>query len=328
MNWDMIGQEWAVDLLREHVVRDRTRHAYLLVGPQGIGRRTLALRFAQALNCLRPPVKGEYCGECRICTQIARMQHADLTVIQSEEGAGSIKVDQIRELQYSLALAPYEARYRVALLLRFEEATTSAMNALLKTLEEPAPQVILILSAESRESLLPTIVSRCEVLRLRPLPVAEVVQGLYARWDVPEEQARLAAHISAGRPGFALQLCQEPEQIEIRKSCLDDHWRLLSANRVERFAYAESLAKDKDALIKTIEIWLSFWRDVMLRTIGTSASVVNLDRQNEIAEIAAQMQTKQVYQNVAALERTLESLNRNVNPRLVIEVLMLDLPFR
>ena len=145
------------------------------------------------------------------------MQHADLAVIQAEERGGSLKVDQVRELQYSLALAPYEARYRIALLLRFEEATTSAMNALLKTLEEPAPQVILLLTAESGESLLPTIVSRCEILRLRPLPAAQVMQGLNDRWGIEQEQAQLAAHVSGGRPGYALQLCQEPVQLEMRE---------------------------------------------------------------------------------------------------------------
>ena len=201
MNWNILGHEWAVDLLKEHVARQDVRHAYLFTGPQGVGRRTLALRLAQALNCLQPPAPGEACYACRICVQTEKMQQPDLSVVQSERIGGTLKVEQIRELQHDLALHPYEARYRVAALLRFEEAHPSAMNALLKTLEEPGPQVVIVLTAESAERLLPTIVSRCEILRLKPLPLEVVDQGLQNLWGLPAEKARLLAHLSGGRPG-------------------------------------------------------------------------------------------------------------------------------
>jgi len=158
MNWEMLGHEWAVSLLSEQVGRGEARQAYLFTGPRGIGRRTLALRLAQALNCTQPPAPGEACRACRTCLQIEQAGHPDLAIVQSEVEGGTLKVDQIRDLQRSLALHPYDARFRVAVLLRFEEANPSAMNALLKTLEEPAPQVVIILTAESSERLLPTIV--------------------------------------------------------------------------------------------------------------------------------------------------------------------------
>ena len=185
MNWNLIGHEWAVTLLQEHVANHQVRHAYLITGPQGVGRRTLALRLVQALNCPTPQAPGVPCLQCRTCRQIEAMQHADLLVIQAEQVGGTLKVDQVRELQHSLSLAPYESRYKAALLLRFEEANPSAANALLKTLEEPAAQAILILTADSTSSLLPTIVSRCEVVRLAPLPLSLVEQGLQERWQAP-----------------------------------------------------------------------------------------------------------------------------------------------
>src|SRR5512137_425446 len=104
MNWDLLGHEWAVNLLRENVVRGQVRHAYLFTGPQGVGRRTLALRLAQALNCLRPPEPGVPCRGCRACLQIERMQHPDLAVVQAEVQGGTLKVEQIRELQHILSL--------------------------------------------------------------------------------------------------------------------------------------------------------------------------------------------------------------------------------
>lgn len=331
-NWDVLGHEWVVDLLRQHVSQERLRHAYLLTGPQGVGRRTLALRLAQAVNCLQPPMPGQPCAACRACTQIARQQHPDLALVQAEQIGGVLKVDQVRELQHSLALAPYEARYRVALLLRFEEAHLSAANALLKTLEEPPPKALLILTAESAESLLPTIVSRCEVLRLRPLSLESAAHGLQVRWALTPERARLLAHISGGRPGYAISLHEQPEQWEQRQAWLDDHRRLLAASRVERFAFAEEMTKDKvkdkmrDNLLQMLQVWLSLWRDVLLRASGAAAPAANLDREAEIAHLAGRVGLSGAHKIIGVLERTQELIEHNVNPRLAVEVLLLDLP--
>jgi len=327
MSWDLLGHQWTVSLLREHVARNRLRHAYLFTGPQGVGRRTLALLLSQAVNCLQPPEPGEPCGECRACTLIGRMQHPDLAVVQAAQSGGTLKVDQIRELQSSLSLAPYEAQYRVALLLRFEEAHISAQNAFLKTLEEPPPRVILLVTAESPERLLPTVVSRCEVIRLRSLPVEEVCEGMQARWGLAADQARLLAHLSGGRPGYALRLYQSPELMELRRSRLEDHQRLLTCNRAQRLEYAEKLAKDKEGLPATLQTWLSLWRDVLLRAAGSAAPLVNLDRADEIDRLAGRFGLHTANDMVAALQHTSELLGHNVNPRLATEVLMLDLPF-
>jgi DNA polymerase-3 subunit delta' len=326
MNWDILGHEWAVNLLREHIARDYLRHAYLFVGPEGVGRRTLALRLAQAVNCLNPSAPGEPCRACRACLLIERMQHPDLSIVQPEGKGGMIKVDQIRDLQHSLSLAPYEARYRVALLLRFEQANLSAANALLKTLEEPPPQVLLFVTAESGERLLPTILSRCEVLHLRPLSFETDQQGLEALWGLPAEESRLIAHLSSGRPGYALGLHQEPERLEQRQKWLDEHYQLLFRGRVERFAYAEALTKDKEALRGALETWISFWRDLLLRTAGASAPPVNLDRIDQIETLAPRISLDQARATISKMERTLDLLDRNVNARLATDVLMLDLP--
>src|SRR5512134_870562 len=129
-NWDLTGHRWAVDLLRRHVANGEARHAYLFAGPPGVGRRTLALRFAQALNCTAPPAPGEYCGQCRACRLIRAAKHPDLSVVEAAREGGILNIDLVRDLQHSLALAPYEARYRVALLHRFQEANDNAQNAL------------------------------------------------------------------------------------------------------------------------------------------------------------------------------------------------------
>lgn len=334
MNWDVLGHEWAVALLREHVARNQARHAYLLCGPAGVGRRTLALRLAQALNCTQPLAPGEPCRVCRTCQQIERMQHPDLAVVQAEQAGGTLKVDQVRDLQRSLALHPYEARYRFALLLRFEEAHPSAMNALLKTLEEPGPQVILVLTAESPDVLLPTIVSRCEVLRLRPLPLEKLSQALQERRGLSGDQAALLAHLSGGRVGQALHLVDTPALLDQRRIWLDEHARLLSANRIERFLFADGLTKDKDrekereTVRSILQTWGSLWRDVLLCAAGASAPLTNLDRYDEIERLAAHWGLDAAAQMLASLEQIQGLVDANINLRLAIEVLMLDLPYQ
>src|SRR5512143_726564 len=249
-NWDLIGHEWAVDMLKKHVVHGTARHAYLFAGPPGIGRRTLALRFAQALNCQSPTAPGIPCGECRNCKQIAAMQYPDLTIVQADTEGGMIKVDQIRDARRALTLKPYAANYRVALFLRFQEANDSASNALLKTLEEAPAYAVLILTADNPEQLLPTIVSRCEVLRLRPLKIEEIQQALEDK-GFETNQSKLIAHISGGRPGYARRLVQDDLLLEKREERLNDMLTMLPASRVEKFKYADLLSKDKDTMRQT-----------------------------------------------------------------------------
>jgi DNA polymerase-3 subunit delta' len=326
MDWNLLGHDWAIDLLQAHISQNEVRHAYLFCGAPGIGRRTLALRFVQALNCPSPPQPGVACRSCLTCQQIEKMQYSDLLVVQAEQEGATLKVDQIRELQHSLALAPYQGGYKVALLLRFEEAHPSAMNALLKTLEEPAPQVVILLTADSPENLLPTIVSRCEVMRLRPLSLEQVSQGLQDRSGLPAEQARLLAHISGGRPGLAFRFIQQPERLEQRAVWLNDLERLLPAHLVARFNEAESLAKDKENLRPMLLVWLSFWRDVTLKSAGAGAPITNLDRLEAISALGERLDLHTAGQMAGSLERAVELLERNINSRLVMENLMLDMP--
>lgn len=324
-NWNLLGHEWAVDMLRQHVTRHEIRHAYLITGATGLGKRTLALRLAQALNCEKPISAGVPCLICRTCKQIESMAHPDLTIIQAEDEGGTLKVDQIREIQRTLNLKPYQSNYRVAIFLRFHEANDSAANALLKTLEEAPSHAVLILTAENPEQLLPTINSRCEILRLRPLPIESITNDLMQH-GLEEERARLLAHISGGRPGYARKLMDDVTLLEKRDEQLNDLQTLLPAPRVEKFSYADKLSKDKDLMRKTILVWLSYWRDVLLRVAGAETPLINIDRNMEIEFLAGRLDLSSARKIVSNLETTLEKMDKNVNARLLAEVLLLDLP--
>ncbi len=325
-NWGLIGHEWAVNLLRGHLVNQRVRHAYLITGPRGVGRRTLALRMTQGLNCPQPSALGTPCGACSTCKRIERMQHPDLIPIQAEGESGTLKVEQIRALQRGLSLTPYEAPHKIALLLHFEKANASAANALLKTLEEPPPKVILFLTALDGEALLPTITSRCELIRLRPLPYTTVAEGLQSRLDITAGEARLLAHIANGCPGAAIRLHAEEGARQQRRRHLKALQEVLRQNRVQRFHYAEKLSQDRLALKLTLLSWLSLWRDVLLQASGSEAQLTNLDEKTFIQQAAHALGWQAVADAVQHLTRTIMLLEQNVNARLATEALLLQLP--
>ena len=322
----MIGHQWAVDLLAAHVAHGRERHAYLITGPQGVGRRTLALRFAQGLNCLKPPTPGQPCRKCSACKRFEVMQHPDLMVVEAEHEGEVLRIDQVRELQHTLSLSPYEARYRVALILRFEEAHTSAANAMLKTLEEPPPQVVVILTAKSVESLLPTIASRCEVIRLRPLPLNETSRGLQVIKGIPQENADKLAHISGGRPGYAIRLFEQPKLLEQRQSFVEELVQLLACSRGERFAFASGRVKDREELRSELQVWLTFWRDVLICATGIPDTITNQDYLTPLKSLANDIGLNKAQFYVRAVESTMDRIDRNVNSRLALEVLLMDFP--
>jgi DNA polymerase-3 subunit delta' len=334
MPWNLIGHQWAVQHLQRDLARGRLRHAYLFAGVPGIGKRTLALQFAQAVHCLNPPGP---CGQCRPCRLIAKGGHPDALVIHSEQmprksrsgedsQTRSIKIEQMRELEQLIALSPYESHHRTPLILRFHEATAAAQNALLKTLEEPPAQVVLLLTTDSPDLLLPTIVSRCQVLLMRPLPVASVESALLER-GAPPAQAALLAHLSGGRIGWALQAATDQGVLAERQAQLEEMLALLAAPPRDRRQYAEVLGKrGRLAVAATLELWQTWWRDVLLAASRAQAPLANVDYGERIQHLAERLEPARVHTFLQALRATGHALERNGNARLALEVLMFDFP--
>ena len=293
-----------------------------------LARRSLALEFALAINCANPPAPGEACGVCSNCKHITLMQQADLHVVTPESEGGMIKVDQIRDLQRSLILTPYEAKYRIALLLNFQRANANAQNALLKTLEEAPRKVILLLTADSAESLLPTISSRCEILRLRPTSIASLTSALEERENLSHEKAELIAHIANGRPGIAMRMAHDPKMDEKRVNWINQLQELLGYSIRQKMKLSESMNKEKnnEPFADILQVWTSFMRDVLLVQQEKPASVVNADYSKQLSTYASQFSREQVLVLLDELIKCLELVEINTNPRLMLDNLFLQMP--
>ncbi len=328
MSWNLIGHAWAEKILQQHLKTGDVHHAYLFTGAPGVGRRSLALEFAQAINCVNPPAPGEACGLCSICRHIAFQQQADLHVVSPEPQGGMIKVDQIRDLQRSLVLTPYEASYRIALLLNFHRANANAQNALLKTLEEAPRKVILLLTANSAESLLPTISSRCEILRLRPTSIETLSKALEERAALPKEKVALYAHIANGRPGIALRLANDPKSDNNRAHWIDTFHELLASSIRQKMKVSETMVKEKnnEPLSEILQVWTSYARDILLFQQGNENKVVNSDHAQEISSYAQKYNQQQVLALIEELMRALELVEINANARLLMDNLFLQFP--
>jgi DNA polymerase-3 subunit delta' len=319
---NVIGHEWAINLLRRQQAIGQIPQSLLLTGPPNVGKSTLACFLAQQLNCIAAE---KPCGNCPSCRKLVSGNHPDVRLFDSEDQ--SLKIDDIRELQHELVLSPNESRYRIALLCNFERATQSAANALLKTLEEPASQVVLVLTAADPAGLLPTIVSRCQGLTLRPLPTATICTALQTHWQADPTQAELLAQLAAGRMGWAVRALNDPEFLERRERRWQDMVALLRAGRVERLAYAQQLSYNVPHLKETLTLWLIIWRDMLMLQSGASQTkIINLDWRERLQDLAVHSTVAQTHDMVARLRVALINLERNVNPRLNMEVLLLKLP--
>jgi len=323
-HWDVVGHDWAVDQLTLAMNSGRSRHAYLFSGPPAIGKRTLARAMAMALNCQAET--GKPCGTCRPCKLISQDKHPDITFVEADRVGGTIKIDQIRNLQHTLALRPYEARYRVAIIKRYQEAHAAASNALLKTLEEPAQNVVIILLTDNLHAILPTILSRCQHLPLHPLPLQTTAHALQEHWQVPDTDAKLLAHLSGGRLGWAVQTLQDDSLLNERYDYIDVLEQVLREPFSIRFGVLDDITRQRDALAHVLQLWQTYWRDAFLLAYGSHSWVTNIDRYDNLQALVEHTSPEAITIALEATRRTLKYIDYNVNAKLAIETMMLDYP--
>src|SRR5207244_8141328 len=250
---DGVGHGRAIERLRRAAAADRLAAAYLLSGPPGIGKGLVADASAARILCAAP-VAGDACRVCAQCTCVAAGTHPDLRTVERDDERRDIRIEQVRELARWLALQPLMAQRKVAIIDAAHCLSEPAQNALLKTLEEPPPSAVLLLTAASAALLLPTVRSRCQTVRMDPLPPEAVVRVLTARGVAPEQAALLAAE-AEGSPGRALALAGD-EEARIRTAVLKALPERGTSDAAALSALAQELSRGAvDAALGTTAAW-------------------------------------------------------------------------
>ena len=283
-DWNIFGHEHAIDILRRTLAAEQVRHAYVFVGPQHIGKSLLAQRFAQTLLCTRgadlriAPL--DPCNTCLSCRKVLHGNHPDIHVIARPPDKQAILIEQIRMLQGDAARRTLEGQRNIFIIQDAHEINLQAANCLLKTLEEPEADVILLLTVPETGLLLPTILSRVQLITMQLLPVMQIKSALVQQWEVEPAEADLIAALAAGRMGWAVQAVEDEEMLTERKEQLDLLTKALTASKVQRFEIVQRLGTDGDKIRSLLELWLLWWRDLVLAANGCLDLTVNVDRRD------------------------------------------------
>ncbi len=323
---ELRGQNAALRTLERALGHGRLPNAYLFTGPSGVGKRAAALGLAQATLCPDKPGKG--CGKCAVCHRIVTGNHPDArTFAPREEGKRNIQVETLRsEILPVTQFAPFEGRHAFLLFpeadVSFPEQHPEAANALLKTLEEPRPNITFVLLAERPEALLSTIRSRCQRLRFGPLPTL-VVDHVLEQHGIAEDKRNAAVALAEGRADRALALAQDGVADELFASAMRID-RTLALRDTGRFVeLSEELAKRED-LVLLMETLAAVYRDIAARALGLGPE--RLRFRAKAAELAdRELSARVASARVGLLAELPELLARNANPQIALDHLFVQL---
>lgn len=305
----------------EHLVKsarqEKLAHAYLFLGPQGLGKKALAMGFAQWLLCENK--KQAPCGQCRSCLDIAGQRHPDVVLLEAkeEEKDGVVKIleigiDQIRDVQHRLGLRPYYSSYKIAIVDEIGNLTREAANSFLKTLEEPKGNCLIFLTGSSWQWLLPTVISRCRVVNFSPVPHKDIFEALEKEYS--QKALAEAVKISAGRPGRALELLKDPRVAQEQQENVRLLENIFKADLPQRFEIARELSQDIGQAQRAISQWLFLLRDCLLKNYGCAENSVKVPPQADLPDLIREMQKTRALLG-----------NSSFNSRLALEVLMIKI---
>jgi DNA polymerase-3 subunit delta' len=322
---DIKGHRQVLGLLSSAVERRAVPQSLLFSGPDGVGKRLVAVALAQAVNCTEP---GRPCGKCNSCRKIARGVHPDVLLIEPGD-TGSIKVEEVRDAIGRSAYRPFEGQRRVTIIDDADALVPNAQDALLKTLEEPPSGSMFVLVTSRPDALLPTIASRCYRLRFGRLAEADVAAILRAHHGWSEPEALAVAALADGSVGAALEVRTE-EAADARESAVELLRGVAPAKvrPVDRLEQAKALAggAERDELARRLRAAASMLRDI--RVLAAQASpqlLANADLRDELAALVGSYNAERGLEAFSAVDAALEALGRNVGPKVVADWIALEL---
>jgi len=326
---ELAGQEDAVKRITSALAHDRVHHALLFCGPDGVGKYLTAAHLAQVFVCRADETRSSACGECPGCFKCQNTNHPDILVLQPNE-KGKITVDDIRDATQALHIQALEARFKILVIRDADRMNHQAQNALLKTLEEPPGQAKLILTSAKPQRFLMTILSRCQRIDFRRVPTTAISKMLRAQLDVDDATAHLIASLSQGSPAQALST--DPDETVTHRDHIADFDMRLSAqdgrSAATAIEIAGELSSEKDHLAARLQLLGVWLRDQILIASQTeSAEIANIDRLDDIQDLAKQRGLFRILSRARALEVAQQKLEQpfNLNAALIVEQLCLSL---
>lgn len=314
---EIIGQRNQLDILRLALANNRLHHAYLFTGPEGVGKRTTALALAKALHCTEK--SGDFCGRCAECARVMARNHPDVRVIERLADKKEISIQQIRDMEKELRYRSFSGGRKIAIVDPATLLNPASQNALLKTLEEPPPDSLLILIAASAGALLPTLRSRCLQLSFGPLPRQLIAGFLLSEKRVKPEEAELLAALSMGSLGAALEM--DGAELRERRRVWGGMLSALKAGDYRgAMEAAEALAASRDDALQFLEWAESWYRDLLVQAARQDTQgVVNLDMLPELQLQGAAAGMERILSAAANAAGAARKIKRNLNRRMVLE---------
>jgi DNA polymerase-3 subunit delta' len=335
-NWKTFGQGKISQFLQKNLDNNKLAHAYLFVGKEHLGKSLLAKEFTKSILCQdyhrqsQNSVEFLPCGQCVFCQQFEKGIHPDVYFLKKEEDKKNIIVEQVREMQKILYLASFLNSYKIALIEQAGDLNESAQNALLKVLEEPRKKTILILVANDLNMLLPTIISRCRVIKFQPV-ATEMIFHYLINLGANREEARVFSSLAHGQIGLAISFFNNPDYYKLYLERTKQFIELFSYNLTNRFkmigdtlsVYDTPLGK-AEFLIQELDDWQIFLRDILFLKNNLGHLITNWHFQEQLQKLAGEFTSRKTIMLMKKIEEIKATLSYNINPRLAVENLLLN----
>ena len=319
---EIVGQEHIINFLKSSYQADRLAGAYLFIGKEGTGRVELAREFAKLINCKN--ATDDCCDECPQCKKIGSDKHVDIHWFRPENS--SIIISQIRELEKYIYLKPYESKKKVFIICNAEYLTEESSNALLKTLEEPTSDSVIILIVNDAAMLLPTITSRCQKIIFNSVDESRIKDILVHKYKVPLLHAHFISYLAEGSPGRALGFKDSREDLFQKRSHILNsiYFKKFSLFRMEEFSIKDAKEKRKN-LSLLLDILLSWFRDLLIVRTGLTTPLINLDKKEDLSKFSNRYTKEELIENIASIANTKFLINSNINVKLAFSKMRADL---
>lgn len=324
-----MGHQKAIRLLSSMLLKDMVSHAYLFHGPARIGKTTLAINLAMAINCVDVS-KSKPCGECHQCERITSGNHPDVQVIDVMSSDDIKGIDQIRDIQHSSSLKPYEGERRIFILPEISQLSIAASNALLRLLEEPPEKVTFLLTTTNLQNVIPTILSRCQIIGSKRVPEDQITDYLTSHFGITPGDATHIARISQGQVGWAIEASTNASLLEDYDSSLNLMDSILIGNLDKRFKHADEMAstytRTRLKSLQQLYVGIAWWRDILMLKESIEGSVCNFPIKASLKQHSTHIELSDIVATIKAFQNTILYLESNVNPRLAFEALVLNIP--